>query len=335
MTIITRLLGTALVLLVAVPAVAQQQDFSAVEITTQQVADQLYMLMGVGGNMAVSVGPDGAVLVDTEFAPLSDKIRAAVRQVGGGDIRFVINTHWHVDHAGGNEPFGLAGALIIAHESARARLSTEQFMAFFKQTIPPAPAAALPTLTFPSRATFHWNGNTVNVFHVRNAHTDGDVVVHFTDSNVFHAGDTLINGEYPFIDLGSNGDSTANRCRVFLARSDASTKVIPGHAWRSADVRVPRNAVKIRTTSANRSGHVGGRSSGGETHRRVRCPLGWQRYRRREFHSTRLPKLEALAAVCHLLTSSSSSGRPDSPVWRCGANCLGASQVLIGSRNLV
>ena len=146
----TKLLGSALALALAAPVMAQQQDFSAVKIETQQLAPGLFMLMGSGGNMALSTGPDGAVLVDTEYAPLNAKILAAVKQAGGGAVKYVVNTHWHGDHTGGNEPLGKAGAQIIAHNNVRVRMSSEQFMAAFNQKIPPSPAAALPTITFPN-----------------------------------------------------------------------------------------------------------------------------------------------------------------------------------------
>jgi len=200
-----KLFGSALALALAAPVMAQQQDFSAVKIETQQLAPGLFMLMGSGGNMALSIGPDGAVLVDTEYAPLNAKILAAVKQAGGGAVKYVVNTHWHGDHTGGNEPLGKAGAQIIAHNNVRVRMSSEQFMAAFNNKIPPSPAAALPTVTFPTRATFHWNGNTVNVVHVNPAHTDGDSIVHFTNANVIHTGDTFVKDQYPFIDLSSNG----------------------------------------------------------------------------------------------------------------------------------
>lgn len=215
----------------AAAASAQQQDFSAVQIQTQNLAPGLFMLTGEGGNILLSTGPDGSVLVDTQYAPLNEKIRRAVRDAGGTDIKFVVNTHWHGDHTGGNEPLGQAGAVIIAHNNVRTRMSTEQFMAAFNQRIPPSPAAALPTITFPTRTTFHWNGNVVNVIHVENAHTDGDSIVHVTNANVIHTGDTYMKDAYPFIDVSSNGsiDGFIAAAEQVLARSNAATKIIPGH----------------------------------------------------------------------------------------------------------
>jgi glyoxylase-like metal-dependent hydrolase (beta-lactamase superfamily II) len=213
------------------PVLAQEQDFSAVQIQTQQLADGIYMLTGEGGNIALSTGPDGAVLVDTQFAPLNAKILAAVRTAGGGDVKYVINTHWHFDHTGGNEPLGKAGAVIIAHDNVLVRLSSEQFLAALDRRDPPAPMAARPVVTFPTRATFHLNGNTVNVVHVENAHTDGDSIVHFTNANVIHTGDTYMKDVYPFIDVSSGGsiDGFIASSAAVLARADASTKIIPGH----------------------------------------------------------------------------------------------------------
>ena len=215
----------------ATPALAQDEDFSAVQIETQQLADGLYMLTGSGGNIALSTGPDGSVLVDTQFAPLNAKIVAAVRAAGGDDVKYVINTHWHFDHTGGNEPLGKAGAVIIAHDNVLARMSSEQFLAALDRREPPAPTAARPVVTFPTRTTFHLNGNTVNVVHVENAHTDGDSIVHFTNANVIHTGDTYMKDIYPFIDVSSDGsiDGFISASAAVLARSDANTKIIPGH----------------------------------------------------------------------------------------------------------
>jgi len=214
-----------------VPAFGQEQDFSAVQIETQRLTSNLFMLIGSGGNIALSTGADGSVLVDTQYAPLNAKILAAVRAAGGSDVKYVINTHWHGDHTGGNEPLGRAGALIIAHDNVLTRMSTEQFMAAFNQRVPPSPAEARPTVTFPTRTTFHLNGDVVQIVHVENAHTDGDSIVHFTNANVIHTGDTYMKDVYPFIDVGSRGsiDGFIAAADAVLSRSDASTRIIPGH----------------------------------------------------------------------------------------------------------
>jgi cyclase len=222
----------SLAALFALPLFAQ--DFSAARIETQRLTPNLFMLVLVGegaGNIALSTGSDGSVLVDTQFAPLNAKILAAVRAAGGSDVKYVINTHWHGDHSGGNEPLGAAGALIVAHDNVLARMSTEQFMAAFNQRIPPSPAAALPVVTFPTRTTFHLNGDVVQVVHVDNAHTDGDSIVHFTNANVIHTGDTYMKDVYPFIDVSSNGsiDGFIAAADAVLSRSDANTRIIPGH----------------------------------------------------------------------------------------------------------
>ena len=213
-----------------VPALAQQ-DPATVQIQTQKLADNVFMLMGDGGNIGLSTGPSGSVLIDTEYAPLNAKILAAVRAAGGGDVKYVINTHWHGDHTGGNEPLGKAGALIIAHDNVLARMSTEQFMAAFNQRVPPAPAAARPVVTFPSRTTFHLNGDVVQIVHIANAHTDGDSIVQFTNANVIHTGDTYMKDVYPFIDVSSKGsiDGFIAAADAVLSRANANTKIIPGH----------------------------------------------------------------------------------------------------------
>jgi cyclase len=224
------IIGLASAWLISVPSFGQD-DFSNVQIQTIPVASNLYMLMGQGGNIGLSTGSDGAFIVDTQFAPLSEKIQTAVRAAGGGDVRFVVNTHFHGDHSGGNENFGNAGATIMAHDNVQVRLSAPQVSSLDGTTTPPAPAAAIPAVTYPQRLTFHWNGNTVNLIYAPNAHTDGDSIVHYTNLNAFHMGDTFFNGGYPFIDAGNGGsiDGIIAAGETVLARSNSSTKIIPGH----------------------------------------------------------------------------------------------------------
>jgi glyoxylase-like metal-dependent hydrolase (beta-lactamase superfamily II) len=223
-------MGLWWLLLCASSALAQDQDFSAVQIEAMEVADGLYMLTGEGGNIGLSTGEDGALIVDTQFAPLSDKIRAAVRAAGGGEIEFVINTHWHPDHAGGNVNFG-ADATIMAHDNVQIRMSTDQISTLDDSTVPASPQVALPVVTYPTRMTFHWNGDAVDLIHVPNAHTDGDTIVHFTNLNAFHMGDTFVNGGFPYVDVNSQGtlDGIIAAADAVLSRSNATTKIIPGH----------------------------------------------------------------------------------------------------------
>ena len=213
------------------PVAGAQVDFSEVEIQTMEVASGIYMLVGEGGNLGLSVGEDGAFLVDDQFAPLSGKIMAAIGELTDAPVEFLVNTHWHGDHTGGNEAFGTAGAVIVAHDNVRVRMSTEQFMEIFNQTVPPSPDIALPIVTFSDALTFHYNGETIHAFHPGPAHTDGDVILHFADADVFHMGDNFFNGFYPFVDVGSNGDidgMIAAGYRV-LAMSDSDSRIIPGH----------------------------------------------------------------------------------------------------------
>ena len=214
-----------------VPAVARAQEMQDVRITTVSVAPGIYMLQGRGGNIGLSVGDDGAFLVDDQFAPLTSKILAAVAAVTDQPVRFVINTHWHGDHTGGNENLGRAGAIIVAHENVRRRMSAEQFLEAFNRRVRPSPPGALPVITFTDAMTFHWNGDEIHVFHVHPAHTDGDAIIHFREANAVHMGDTYFNGIYPFIDASTGGTihGMISAADQVLAMVNEETKIIPGH----------------------------------------------------------------------------------------------------------
>lgn len=205
-----------------------QQDFSKVEIKSTQVSGNIYMLEGSGGNIGVSVGSDGILIVDDQFAPLADKIRAALKKLGEGKLRYVLNTHWHGDHTGGNKEFG-PEAPIIAHDNVRKRLSGE--LKAEGRNVTPAPPEALPVITFDQSLSVHFNGEEIRAIHVPPGHTDGDSIIYFTRSNVVHMGDQFFNGMFPFVDLASGGDveGYARNVETVLAKIPANAKIIPGH----------------------------------------------------------------------------------------------------------
>ncbi|MDH3703517.1 MAG: MBL fold metallo-hydrolase [Alphaproteobacteria bacterium] len=212
-------------------APAQGRDFSKVQIKTVKLTDSIHVLFGAGGNIGVSVGDDGVFLIDDQYAPLSAKILAAVRKLSDKPIRFILNTHWHRDHTGGNENIGKAGAAIVAHENVRRRLSSPQSIPIFNLKTKPAPAGALPQVTFADGISLHFNGDHARIVHLPAAHTDGDSFVHFTGANVIHTGDLFFNGIYPFID-GWNGGSITGVIKAvdtILGIANATTKIIPGH----------------------------------------------------------------------------------------------------------
>jgi len=211
--------------------VVAQQDFSKVEIKTDKLADDVWVLYGSGGNIGLCSGPDGTLLIDDEFAPLSEKILAAAKAANDAPLRWVVNTHWHGDHTGGNVPMAEAGATLISHDRVRQRLIEGQDNKLFGRKVDPAPAKALPLITFNDSTTLHVNGEDAVAFHVAPAHTDGDVVVWFPRANVVHMGDTYFSATYPIIDLDSGGsiDGLISTSERVLAKIDGSTKVIPGH----------------------------------------------------------------------------------------------------------
>ncbi len=235
----------SLVMVFGAAAAQAQQNFDKVEIKIEKLSPTTYVLFGAGGNIGVSVGDDALFIIDDQYAPLTPKILAALKTISDKPIKFVLNTHWHGDHTGGNENMGKAGALIVAHDNVRKRMSSEQFIALFKSKVAPAPKAALPVVTFSSDVTFHLNGDEIFGFHVAKAHTDGDTIVHFKNSNVIHMGDTFFNGLYPFIDVSSGGhpDGVIAVADRVLAIANDTTKIIPGHGpvCTKADLKVYRD----------------------------------------------------------------------------------------------
>lgn len=211
----------SLALLFALTTVAYgQRDFSNVEIKAIPVSKNIYMLEGAGGNIGVSVGPDGILIVDDQFAPLAEKIDAALRRLNPGKLKFVLNTHWHGDHTGGNAHFG-RDADIIAHTNVRKRLADKS------DTV----KEALPVITFDDSLSVHFNGEEIKIVHLPPGHTDGDSVILFSGANVVHMGDQFFAGKFPFIDLGSGGDVAGYTKNVgeVLKKIPTDARIIPGH----------------------------------------------------------------------------------------------------------
>jgi len=207
------------------------QNFDTVQIKTTKLTESIYMLEGSGGNIGVLIGNDGIIIIDDQFAPLTEKIKAALSKISNKPVKFVVNTHFHGDHAGGNENFGGQGVIIVAHENARKRLSTDYFFEAMKQTQKASPYEALPKVTFADSVTFHMNGETVHVFYAKNAHTDGDVIIHFKESNIFHCGDVFVRYGFPFIDQGAGGsiDGMIKAIEGLIVVTNDQSKIIPGH----------------------------------------------------------------------------------------------------------
>lgn len=212
----------------ASPSVAQQNQVDYVPTT---LSSTVTMIKGRGGNIAVSAGEDGVFIIDDQLEPLTDQLVAAIRLISDQPIRFVINTHYHGDHVGGNEKIGKAGAVIIAHDNIRERMTTDQFNHFFNDTTPAWPKGALPVVTFNDQVTLHLNGEAVTAHHVPHGHTDGDSIVYFSESNVLHMGDIFFNGRYPYIDLDGGGTVQGMIAAVEkgLELADGETRVIAGH----------------------------------------------------------------------------------------------------------
>lgn len=221
----------AVVVLLLAQPLSAQQDFSKVEIKTIPVSGNVSMLMGAGGNIGVLVGEKGVILIDDQYAPLSQKILAAVAALSDKPVSTVVNTHWHGDHTGGNEALAEKGVIVVAHDNVRTRMSTRQFQAAFNRETLPSPSGALPVVTFSDTLTLHIGDETLHAFRVGPAHTDGDVIIHFASANAIHMGDTYFAGMFPFVDISSGGNLAGmiGAVNQALEKANDDTKIIPGH----------------------------------------------------------------------------------------------------------
>ena len=228
---ITKIFSFIAILLAGFMALAPAGQSEEVNVNAAPVTEQIYMITGKGGNIGLFIGEDGTFLIDDQFAPLTEKLLATIKSVGGEHPKFLINTHYHGDHTGGNENLGQGGTLIFSHHNVRERLRTGAFIEAFKAKLPALLKAGLPVVTFSEDISFHLNGDTVHAIHVPHAHTDGDSFIYFEKANVIHAGDLFFNGFYPFIDV-SHGGSLKGMIQGIdrvLALADDNTKIIPGH----------------------------------------------------------------------------------------------------------
>lgn len=234
-------------LLVSSGAFAQGNNMDTVKIRPVKITDNIYMLKGSGGNIGVLIGKDGTLMIDNQFAPLSNKINGAIKTLDPGEIRFLVNTHLHGDHSGGNENFKRMGATVVAHDLARERMGKEQVNKAMNRVTPPREKDALPVITFSDKLNFHLNDEDIVLHHFDAGHTDGDLIVQFKNANVVHTGDAFVRYGYPFIDVSSGGSvngfiSTLDKILLLI---DDNTRVIPGHGEPAtkADVKKVRDAV--------------------------------------------------------------------------------------------
>jgi glyoxylase-like metal-dependent hydrolase (beta-lactamase superfamily II) len=228
----------------------QAQDFSRVEIRAEKLRDNIYVLFGAGGNMGMSVGDDGVFLIDDQFAPLTEKIKKTIATVSEQPVRFVVNTHFHFDHSGGNENLGKEGAVIVAHRNVRERMAKDQFVKAFNARTPAQPGVALPVVTFTEGVSLHLNGDEAIIRHIEHAHTDSDSLIYFKKANVIHMGDTFTNGPYPFVDVGNGGtiDGVIEAAKAGLAMADDETLIIPGHGQIATKADLDAHLTRVQIT---------------------------------------------------------------------------------------
>jgi glyoxylase-like metal-dependent hydrolase (beta-lactamase superfamily II) len=249
-----------MVVMPTTPARAQDRDFSKVEMKVIPVSGNIYMLMGAGGNIGVSAGPDGVLIVDDQYAPLADKIREALKGINPGKLRFVINTHFHGDHTGGNPTFG-TDSTIIAHENVRKRLEAGSVIMGNKTE--PMVGPGLPVITYADAASVHFNGEEIKARHFPHSHTDGDSIIFFTKSNVVHMGDDFFNGLFPFVDTDSGGSvqGLTDAVAKVLAEVPADVKIIPGHGPLSDVAGLKKfHRMLVETLAVVRKGKAAGKT---------------------------------------------------------------------------
>lgn len=224
-----------------------QSRFDDVQIKTTPLTDQIYMLEGAGGNIGLLVGPEGALLIDDQFAPLSEKIKEVVNGLTDSGIQYVMNTHWHGDHTGGNENFGKEGAIIIAQQNVRTRMNKETIRG--EDVRPPSPTAALPVITFGEDLQLYFNSQKLMAIHVHNSHTDGDAFIWMPESNVLHMGDCFFHQRFPYIDLNSGGsvEGVISAVEAALLLVDESTQIIPGHGPMATKADLSKYYVFLKT----------------------------------------------------------------------------------------
>jgi glyoxylase-like metal-dependent hydrolase (beta-lactamase superfamily II) len=243
-----KILTVNFIVLGAITVLAQGNSMDTVKIRPVKITENIYMLKGSGGNIGVLIGRDGTLMIDDQFAPLSNKINGAIKTLDPGEIRFLINTHIHGDHSGGNENFTKIGVSIVAHQNVRERMMNPHFESEENKTTPPRDVSAWPVITFTDKMSLHLNEEDIDIIHLNNGHTDGDVIVHFRKANVYHMGDAFVRYGYPYVDLSRGGSYPGfiSGLDKMVALMDDNSKVIPGHGEVATkeDVKILRDRLR-------------------------------------------------------------------------------------------